>query len=104
MCMMVNDRKCLILVMGLMFLSGVTATATASCDIEQVCAQVEKAKKENMSVADAKKEEEGLLTDTIKEGIEEHCEDTMHKTNCPIDEVIQACWEGGVTEASDRCS
>lgn len=90
---MVNGRKCLILVMGLLFLSGVTVTATASCDIKQVCSQVEKAKKKNK-----------LLTDTVKEDIEDRCKEEMHKTNCPLDEVIQACWKGGETEASDRCS
>jgi hypothetical protein len=88
-----NGRKQIISLLVLLFLSGAAGTSTASCDIEQVCGQVGKAKNKNKT-----------LTDDAKEDIEEHCNDEMHKTNCPLDEVIQACWEGGETEANDRCS
>ena len=90
---LVNNRKCLIIVFGLMFLPGVTEAAKvdSSCNVATVCEYVETKKNKGKSFSTTKRE------------IAKLCDDKMHLTKCPVPDVVRACWDGGITEATARC-
>lgn len=88
-----KNRKTLVLVVGLMFLAGLAETASASCSIEKVCKLV----KEN-------KDKKNSLSKSAKADIESQCNNEMHNSDCPVDQVIKACLEEKSTDdVVERC-
>ena len=99
----IKNRKCLIFVMGLMFLVDITATARASCDIQDVCKLVEdkKTAMKNESI-----EIPPNIDDTSKTIIEMECGiyEEMHDASvCPIDQVIDLCWKKETADVAEQC-
>ena len=115
----VKNRKCLVLVMGLMLLAGMVETARASCDVEEVCKLVEmekmKIRKDEQSLdtkkdeqsSDTKKDEQSSDTKkdmqlfaTAMDKISQECGYKMdaYENECKLEKVIGHCWNENEAE------
>jgi hypothetical protein len=78
-----NFRSCLVLVAGLALTAGAVETAEAaeSCDIEDVCEAVEEHREDEKSL------------DESMNLIVEQCKQPLSGSSCPLDQVVNHCWE-----------
>ena len=118
----VQSRTFALLIAGLVSMAGAVETASASCSIKQVCEAVEKEKKKLDSTEDSaeptsskekkkdqKKGGDGnpgetmVLSEAIKDAVESHCDDEVHNSDCPLNQVIELCWENKTKVVVKRC-
>jgi len=98
------SRDYFVLLVSALILGSSIGTLEAACDIQDVCKNVAKIKKEifvdlappvdSEAIHGATGSTPPTLNEEIREKIEEKCKDKgIEPFSCPYDEVVTLCWE-----------